>query len=166
MSHKTVILVFIAFALTLASCGSPAPTATPQPTAEPTAAVDATAMAQTFLDAMNSGDADTMASLLSDDAVFTFNVRIMRHLQQEPIEGKDAILAYIQGEEWGGVTVEGSKYEEENGRVIFSCKFYSGTVLLGSGSKTSNSACVIIVENGFIVFIGDQANETLLRGEG
>lgn len=162
---KSILVCVLLAGLLLAACApapSPTPTAVP-PT--PTPSFDYIGLVQDFWAAANEGDGDTAASYLSEDATFSLHLRFQRHLHTEPIIGAQAIGDYLVSEQWQGITVEGSNFSEENGRVVYNCKIYSGGHLLASGSTTSNSACVVVAEEGKIVFVGDQAEELLYRGE-
>ncbi len=149
----------------LTSCAAPAvPTDTAQPpTAIPT--VDPLPIVEAFLAAHNDHDAATAASYLTDDAMFALPIRVQRHLHTEPIVGKAEIQSYLASDAWKAITIEGSKFQVEDGHVLFNCKIYSGGALLGSGTISSNSACVIVVENDQITFVGDQAEALLFLSE-
>lgn len=75
--------------------------------------------------------------------------------------GKDEIAGYLVSGAWAAITIEGSNFQVEGGRVLFNCKIYSNEALLGAGSISSNSACVIVVDENLITFVGDQAEELL-----
>lgn len=160
---KFTKVIFVVLAAILTSCAQ-APTATPTATEIPATqapAVDYTVSVQDFWAALNAGDVDTAAGFIADDAIFTLHIKFQRHLQPEPIEGKEAILEFLRSSEWEGITVEPAKFDAEGGHVAYNCKIYSGGGLLASGSTTSSSGCVIIFENDLIVFVGDQAQEML-----
>lgn len=165
MKHQIIFTAFFASIFLVTSCAAPAaPTATPEPpTAVPTA--DPLPIVEAFLAAHNAHNAETTASYLSDDAMFAIVLRIQRHLHTEPIVGKDEIQAYLASDAWSAITIDGSDFQIEGNRVLFNCKIRSSGSLLGSGSITSNSACVIVVEENLITFVGDQAEALLYLGE-
>lgn len=159
------VLLTITATFLLTSCSALAePTATAEP---PTASstVDPVPVVEAFLAAHNEHDAEAAAAFLTDDAMFALPIRIQRHLHTEPIVGKAEIQAYLVSDAWKAITIEGSDFQLQDGQVLFKCKIYSGTALLGSGSITSNSACVIVVKDNLITFIGDQAEALLYLGD-
>ncbi|MEX2160670.1 MAG: nuclear transport factor 2 family protein [Anaerolineales bacterium] len=155
-TQRILPILFLLGALVLASCAP----AQPAPTAAPTSA-PAIPTVEAFLAALNAADVETAASYLAEDAMFTLHLKYQRHLQPIPIGGKEAILAFLQSSEWTNTTIEPRNYADENGRVIFGCKVYSGESLIASGSATTSNGCVIIVRDGLIVFVGDQPQELL-----
>jgi hypothetical protein len=163
MKSFNLFLTIIAFFL-LTSCAAPVtPTATAEPpTAEPT--VDSMPIVEAFLTAHNNHDAEAAASYLAENAMFALPIRVQRHLHTEPIVGKTEIQAYLVSDAWKAITIEGTNYQFQDGRVLFNCKIYSGGALLGSGSVSSNSACVIVVTDNLISFVGDQAEALLYLG--
>jgi hypothetical protein len=93
--------------------------------------------------------------------MFALPIRVQRHLHTEPIIGEAEIQAYLISDAWKAITIEGSNYQIQNGQILFNCKIYSGGALLGAGSVSSNSACVIVVTDNLISFVGDQAEALL-----
>lgn len=158
--HSTVAALFISV-IVLASCAAPAaPTSTPEPpTAIPT--VDPVPVVEAFLEAHNAHDAEAAGAFLAPDAMFALPIRIQRHLHTEPIVGKEEISAYLVSDAWAAITIEATNFQLEDGRVLFNCKIFSNGALLGSGTISSNSACVIVVEDDLITFVGDQAEALL-----
>ena len=156
-----LVLITITAIFLLTSCAAPAaPTATAEPpTEEPTA--DPLPIVEAFLTAHNNHDAEAAASYLTEEAMFALPIRVQRHLHTEPIIGKTEIQAYLISDAWKAITIEGSNYQIQNGQILFNCKIYSGGALLGSGSVSSNSACVIVVTDNLISFVGDQAEALL-----
>lgn len=158
--RKFVLLFLVALLYSCAQAPAATPTASAVPATE-TPSVDYTALVQDFWTILNDGDVDSAANFIAEDAVFTLHIKFQRHLQPEPIEGKAAIVEFLRSSEWEGIIVEPTKYDADGGHVAYNCKIYSGGGLLASGSTTSSSGCVIIVEGDLIVFIGDQAQELL-----
>jgi ketosteroid isomerase-like protein len=167
MTTKRSFPVFLVLGvLVLAACTPAQPTPTDVPTAAPAteapaAPEPAQPLVEEFLAALNAGDAETAVSFLAEDALFTLQMKYERHLQPEPIEGKEAIVAFLEGESWGSNTIEPRNFAEENGVVIFGCKIFSGSTLIASGSGTTSNGCVVIVRDGLIVFVGDQPQQLL-----
>jgi hypothetical protein len=161
ISKRLLIAVPLLAILLVAACQA-APLATPTiaPTDTPSGP-DPVTLAQDLLAALNSGDVDTAVSYLSDDAMFALGIRIHRHLHEEPTVGKEAVRTYWEGDSWKAVTVDGSEFAAQEGEVLYTCKIYAKDVLVGSGSALSNNACVIVVKDGMIIFIGDQSTELL-----
>jgi hypothetical protein len=154
------LLITITAIFLVTSCAAPVPTATVEPpTAEPT--LDPMPIVEAFLTAHNEHDAEAAASYLTEDAMFALPIRVQRHLHTEPIIGKAEIQAYLISDAWKAITIEGSNYQIQNGQILFNCKIYSGSALLGSGSVSSNSACLIVVTDNLISFVGDQAEALL-----
>jgi hypothetical protein len=159
---KRILFVTVLFAsLVLSSCAAPAePTATAvPPTAVPT--VDPLPIVEAFLAAHNAHDAAAAGDLLAEDAMFALPIRIQRHLHTEPIIGKDEITDYLVSDAWAAITIEGSNFQIDGNQILFNCRILSNGALLGSGSITSNSACLIVVENDLVTFVGDQAEALL-----
>ena len=158
-----LVLITITAILLLTSCAAPAALTAEPPTAEPT--VDPMPIVEAFLTAHNEHDAEAAASYLTEDAMFALPIRVQRHLHTEPIVGKAEIQTYLVSDAWKAITIEGSNYQIQDGKVLFNCKIYSGGALLGSGSVSSNSACVIVVSDNLISFVGDQAEALLYLGD-
>jgi hypothetical protein len=159
---KQILIFTTIFAsLVTSSCASPVePTATSvPPTAVPTA--DPLPIVEAFLAAHNAHDAAAAGELLAEDAMFALPIRIQRHLHTEPIIGKNEITDYLVSDAWAAITIEGSNFQIEGNQILFNCKIFSNGALLGSGSITSNSACLIVVENNLVTFVGDQAEALL-----
>lgn len=64
--------------------------------------------------------------------MFALPIRVQLHLHTEPIIGKEEIQAYLLSDAWAAITIEGSNYQIQDGRVLFNCKIYSNGALLGS----------------------------------
>jgi hypothetical protein len=166
MKHHHFVSALFASVFLLTSCATPAtPTSTPEPppTVAPTA--DPMPVVEAFLTAHNAHDAEAAGAFMTDDVMLALPIRVQRHLHTEPIVGKEEVTAYLVSDAWVAITIEGSNFQVEGNRVLFNCKIFSNGALLGSGTISSNSACLLVVENDLITFIGDQAEALLFLGD-
>jgi len=165
MKRIFIPIALFASIILLTSCAAPAaPTATPEPpTAIPSA--DPLPVVEAFLAAHNAHDAEAASAFLTEDVMFALPIRVQRHLHTEPIVGKGEVTAYLASDTWAAITIEGSNFQVEGSRILFNCKIYSNGALLGSGTISSNSACMIVVEDDLISFVGDQAEALLYLGD-
>ena len=161
-----LIFCLILGALSASACAGATP-ASPTATNVPPTAIpvpDYAVLVEEFLAALNDHATETAAGFLADDAIFVWHLRFQRHTHPEPFEGRDSILEFWDSDAWTAVQVEAEDIETEDGRAVMKCRFFSGEAMISYGSPSSNSACVIIFEEGQITFIGDQANEQLELG--